>query len=69
MIIVLYIYIIYNFITGLILYFGSNRPIANKILDKVREFSNDELITKFRRYSIKSLIIQAIIIILMFIFL
>ena len=69
MIIVLYIYLIYNLLTGILFYFLSKRPIANKFLDIAREKSNDELIAAFRKTDKRGIVVQAIILILMMIFL
>ena len=69
MIIVLYIYLIFNLLTDILHYFLSKRPIANRILDIAREKSNSELIAAFRKTAKRSIVVQAIILILMIIFL
>lgn len=69
MIVFLYIYFILNLIVGISFYVLSKRNIANIIIDKIKERSNEHLLVITRRSIGRSIIGILFIIILMILFL
>lgn len=69
MIIILYIYLIINLIVGILFYLLSYRDIADAIIDKMKEESNENLLAMFRRSIKRNIIVLSFIIILMILFL
>lgn len=69
MIILLYIYFILNLIICVLFYILSHHDIADAIIDKVRDESNESLLATFRRSVKRNIIGTLLIIILMILFL
>lgn len=69
MIVLLYIYLIINLIVGILFYLLSYRDIADAVIDKIREESNENLLAMFRRSVKRNTVVLFLIIILMILFL
>ena len=69
MIVLLYIYLIINLIVGILFYLLGYRDIADAVIDKIREESNENLLAMFRRSAKRNIVVLFLIIILMILFL